>query len=98
MVLDGLLADRSVTSLGSEREKAARYFKQHLGDGLREYPRLAFGKKPNATPHGDSLTSRYRLFRRVRSPMTSASFFLRVHRLICRSRCSASARVSCISE
>jgi len=48
MVLDGVLADRSVTWLGSEREKR-RYFKQRLGDRLRddEYPRLVFGKKPN---------------------------------------------------
>ena len=50
MVLDGVLADRSVTWLGSEREKR-RYFKQRLGDRLRddEYPRLVFGKKPNVT-------------------------------------------------
>jgi hypothetical protein len=50
MVLDGVLADRSVTWLGSEREKRC-YFKQRLGDRLRdnEYPRLVFGKKPNVT-------------------------------------------------
>lgn len=50
MVLDGLLADRSLTWLGSEREKR-RYFQQRLGDSLRddEYPRLVFGKGPNAT-------------------------------------------------
>jgi len=50
MVLDGVLADRSVTWLGSERDKR-RYFKQRLGDCLRddEYPRLVFGKKPNVT-------------------------------------------------
>jgi hypothetical protein len=50
MVLDGLLADRSVTWLGSEREKR-RHFKQRLGDNLRddEYPRLVFGKTPNVT-------------------------------------------------
>ena len=50
MVLDGVLADRSVTWLGSEREKR-RYFKQRLGDRLRddEYPRLVFGKTPNVT-------------------------------------------------
>ena len=50
MVLDGVLADRSVTWLGSEREKR-RYFKQRLRDRLRddEYPRLMFGKKPNVT-------------------------------------------------
>ena len=50
MVLDGVLADRSVTWLGSEREKR-RYFKQRLGDSLRddEYPRLVFGKRPNVT-------------------------------------------------
>ena len=50
MVLDGVLADRSVTWLGSEREKR-HYFKQHLGDRFRddEYPRLVFGKRPNVT-------------------------------------------------
>ena len=50
MVLDGVLADRFVTWLGSEREKR-RYFKQRLGDSLRddEYPRLVFGKRPNVT-------------------------------------------------
>jgi hypothetical protein len=50
MVLDGVLADRSVAWLGSEREKR-RYFKEHLGDRLRdnEYPRLVFGKKTNVT-------------------------------------------------
>jgi hypothetical protein len=50
MVLDGVLADRSVTWLGSEREKR-KYFKQHLGDRLRddEYPRLVFGKRPDVT-------------------------------------------------
>jgi hypothetical protein len=50
MVLDGVLADRSVTWLGSEREKR-HHFKQHLGDRLRddEYPRLVFGKRPNVT-------------------------------------------------
>jgi hypothetical protein len=50
MILDGVLADRSVTWLGSEREKR-RYFKQRLGDHLRddEYPRLVFAKRPNVT-------------------------------------------------
>jgi hypothetical protein len=50
MILDGALADRSVTWLGSEREKR-HYFKQHLGEHLRddEYPRLVFGKRPNVT-------------------------------------------------
>jgi len=50
MVLDGVLADRSLTWLGSEREKRG-YFKQRLGDSLRddEYPRLVFGKRPNIT-------------------------------------------------
>jgi hypothetical protein len=50
MILDGVLADRAVTWLGSEREKR-RYFKQRLGSLLRddEYPRLVFGKKPNVT-------------------------------------------------
>ena len=50
MVLDGVLSDRSITWLGSEREKR-RYFKQRLGDHLRddEYPRLVFGNRPNVT-------------------------------------------------
>lgn len=50
MILDGVLADRSVTWLGSEREKR-HYFKQHIGEHLRddEYPRLVFGKRPNMT-------------------------------------------------
>lgn len=50
MVLDGVLADRSVTWLGSEREKRC-YFKDRLADHLRdnEYPRLAFGRRPNVT-------------------------------------------------
>jgi hypothetical protein len=50
MILDGVLADRSFTWLGCEREKR-RYFKQHLADRLRddEYPRLVFGKRPNVT-------------------------------------------------
>jgi hypothetical protein len=50
MILDGVLADRSLTWLGSEREKRA-YFKELLGDRLRdaEYPRLVFGKVPNQT-------------------------------------------------
>jgi hypothetical protein len=50
MVLDGVLEDRSVTWLGSEREKR-RYFEQRLGASLREdeYPRLVFGKRPNVT-------------------------------------------------
>jgi hypothetical protein len=50
MILDAVLADRSLTWLGSEREKRA-YFKARLGDRLRdhEYPRLVFGKAPNQT-------------------------------------------------
>ena len=50
MILDGVLADRSLTWLGSEREKRATS-RQRLGDRLRddEYPRLVFGKTPNVT-------------------------------------------------
>jgi hypothetical protein len=50
MILDGVLADRSITWLGSEREKRF-YFKRRLSDSLRddEYPRLVFGKRPNVT-------------------------------------------------
>jgi hypothetical protein len=50
MILDGVLADRSINWLGSERERR-RYFRQRLGEALRddEYPQLVFGKKPNVT-------------------------------------------------
>jgi hypothetical protein len=50
MILDAVLADRSVNWLGSEREKQ-RYFKERLGDNLRdnEYPRLVFGRQPDVT-------------------------------------------------
>jgi hypothetical protein len=50
MILDAVVADRSVTWLGSEHEKR-RHFMKRLGDGLRdnEYPRLVFGKPPNVT-------------------------------------------------
>lgn len=50
MIVDGVLADRSLTWLGSEREKRA-YFRARVGDRLRddEYPRLVFGKAPNQT-------------------------------------------------
>jgi hypothetical protein len=49
-VLDAMLADGSVTWVGSEREKR-RYFRERLGDSLRddEYPRLVFGERPNVT-------------------------------------------------
>jgi hypothetical protein len=50
MILDAVLADRSINWLGSEREKR-RYFEERLGDNLRdnEYPRLVFGKSPDVT-------------------------------------------------
>ena len=50
MVLDAVLADRSVVWLGSEHEKRY-YFIKRLGDSLRdnEYPRLVFGEPPNVT-------------------------------------------------
>src|SRR5688572_7901512 len=50
MILDGVLTDRSVTWLGSEREKR-HYFTQRLAEHVRddEYPRLVFGKRPNVT-------------------------------------------------
>jgi hypothetical protein len=53
MILDAVLADRSVNWLGSEREKR-RYFKERLGDNLRdnEYPRLVFGKPPERNTPG----------------------------------------------
>jgi len=89
MVLDGVLADRSVTWLGSEREKR-RYFKQRLGDRLRddEYPRLVFGKKPDVTvryfpdklPIGHERDQYRHVFiylARSRSPMDFRVFILR---------------------
>jgi hypothetical protein len=89
MILDGVLADRSVTWLGSEREKR-RYFKQYLGDHLRddEYPRLVFGKRPNVTvryfpdklPIGYDSDHRRYLFMylaRSASPMEFRVFILR---------------------
>jgi len=50
MVLDGVLADPSVTWLGAEREKR-RYFIGRLGTRLEmhEYPRLVFGTPPKTT-------------------------------------------------
>jgi len=50
MVLDGMLADRTLTWLGAERDKRG-YFKARLGDRLRddEYPRLVFGRAPKVT-------------------------------------------------
>jgi hypothetical protein len=50
MLLDAVLADRSVGWLASEHEKR-RYFMKWLGDSLRdnEYPRLVFGELPNVT-------------------------------------------------
>ena len=89
MILDGVLADRSVTWLGSEREKR-RYFKQRLGEDLRddEYPRLVFGKRPNVTvryfpdklPIGYDRAHRRHVFMylaRSRSPMDFRVFTLR---------------------
>jgi hypothetical protein len=50
MILDAVLAGRSVTWLGSEHEKRC-YFTDSLGDNLRdnEYPTLVFGKPPDVT-------------------------------------------------
>jgi hypothetical protein len=50
MILDGVLADPTVTWLGAEREKR-RYFIGKLGTTLEmhEYPRLVFGTPPNTT-------------------------------------------------
>jgi hypothetical protein len=50
MILDAVLADRSVNWLGSEREKR-HYFEARLRDNLRdnEYPRLVFGKPRDVT-------------------------------------------------
>ncbi len=50
MILDGVLADRTLTWLGTERDKR-HYFRERLGTRLRddEYPRLVFGQAPNVT-------------------------------------------------
>ena len=50
MILDGVLADPTITWLGAERDKR-RYFIRRLGDRLEEheYPRLVFGTPPNTT-------------------------------------------------
>lgn len=50
MILDGVLADSTVTWLGAERDKR-RYFILRLGDRLdmHDYPRLVFGTAPMAT-------------------------------------------------
>jgi hypothetical protein len=89
MILDGVLADRSVTWLGSEREKR-HYFKQLLGEHLRddEYPRLVFGKRSNITvryfpdklPIGYDRDHRRHVFMylaRSSSPMDFRVFILR---------------------
>jgi hypothetical protein len=89
MILDGVLADRSVTWLGSEREKRC-YFKQRIDDHLRddEYPRLVFGKTPNVTvryfpdklPIGYNRDHRRHVFMylaRSPSPMDFRVFILR---------------------
>jgi hypothetical protein len=89
MILDGVLADRSVTWLGSERGKR-RYFKQRLGDLLRddEYPRLVFGKRPNVTVRyfpdkvpigydGDHRRHVFMYLARSPSPMEFRVFILR---------------------
>jgi hypothetical protein len=89
MVLDGVLADPSVTWLGSEGEKR-RYFKQRLGDRLLddEYPRLVFGKKsdvtvryfPDKLPIGYERDQYWHVFiylARIRSPMDFRVFILR---------------------
>jgi hypothetical protein len=89
MILDGVLADRSVTWLGSERDKC-RYFKKHLGDRLRddEYPRLVFGRRPNVTVRyfpdklpigydGDRRRHVFMYLARSPSPMDFRVFILR---------------------
>ncbi|MPZ20588.1 MAG: hypothetical protein GEV06_22130 [Luteitalea sp.] len=50
MILDGVLADRALTWLGTERDKRS-YFVRRVGDRVEphEYPRLVFGKAPNTT-------------------------------------------------
>jgi hypothetical protein len=93
MVLDGVLADRSVTWLGSEREKR-RYFKQRLGDSFRddEYPRLVFGKTPNVTVRTfqtSSLSATSRI-----ADATSSSTLRAIHRRWI-SVCSSCGNSSC---
>jgi hypothetical protein len=50
MILDGVIADSTVTWLGTEREKR-RYFLGRVGTKLEdhEYPRLVFGSGTKAT-------------------------------------------------
>lgn len=89
MILDAVLADRSVTWLGSEHEKR-RYFMKRLGDSLRdnEYPRLVFGEPPDVTiryfpdklPIGHDPDQRRHMLlylARTRSPMDFRVFILR---------------------
>jgi hypothetical protein len=89
MILDGVLADRSVTWLGTEHEKR-RHFQQRLGDTLRddEYPRLVFGKRANVTVRyfpdklpigydGDLRRHVFMYLARSRSPMDFRVFILR---------------------
>jgi hypothetical protein len=89
MILDAVLADRSVNWLGSERDKR-RYFKERLGNDLRdnEHPRLVFGKAPGVIvrylpdklPIGYELDRRRHVFldlARSPSPMDFRIFILR---------------------
>jgi hypothetical protein len=84
MILDAVLADRSINWLGSERDKR-RYFELRFGDKLRdnEYPRLVFGKPPDVTiryfpdklPIGyEPDRRRHAPSRRSRAPCSSISF------------------------
>ena len=89
MILDAVLADRSVNWLGSEREKRC-YFTDRWGDNLRdnEYARLVFGKPPDVTiryfpdkfPIGYAPDPRRHVFlylARSPSPMDFRMFILR---------------------
>lgn len=50
IILDGVLADPTITWLGAERDKR-RYFIRRIGDRLEmhEYPQLVFGTAPKTT-------------------------------------------------
>ncbi|HMC21880.1 MAG: hypothetical protein DMG48_07420 [Acidobacteria bacterium] len=89
MILDAVLADRSVNWLRSEREKRC-YFEERLRDYLRDdkYPRLVFGKPPDLTiryfpdklPIGYEPDRRRHVFlylARTQSPMDFRIFILR---------------------
>lgn len=85
MILDGVLADPTVTWLGAEREKR-RHFIGKLGTRveMHEYPRLVFGTPPKTTvryfpdklPIGVSADSRRHVFLYLPTSSTPMEFRL----------------------